>query len=113
MRVNLTNAQSSTRSKERSDEYILVSGRQGTVEVESQTARNISKRVYRTGSSKPGGYPRGTSKIGGNIDQLIRTIQNQIAVNQSAIEGIYEMQSQLKACLDELIEIRDTSKNVD
>ncbi len=113
MEVKGTNEKADSRSAKKGHENIYQPGGAGVIRNKGQATGSVSQRIYRTGSPQPGRDPRGASKVGGNIDQLIRTIHNQIAANQSAIEGLYDMQSQLKACLDELIEIREESKNVD
>ena len=94
-------------------ENIHQPGGKGIAGVEIQVARRFYQRIYRAGGSQSCGYPRGEAEVGGNIDQLIQSIRNQIAINQQAIESIFAMQSELKACLDELIEIREKSKNID
>ncbi len=108
------------RREERQIDVDYKPARERTITTKIKSFGNINQRACRTSSPEQSRYPRGAANIGGNIDQLILSVQEQILANEETVKdiaGMYEKllerEVKLKACLDQLIEIRETSRNVE
>ncbi len=112
--------ESKPRSTQKTVEYIYQSGGEGVTRTKSQVVRTIDQRIHRTGGTEQSRNTGREAEVGGNIDQLIYSVKEQLLANKVAVQDIADMykkllerEDKLKACLDQLIEIREKSKNVD
>lgn len=108
------------RTEERQVDIDYKPARERVIATKIKPFGNINKRTCRTSRPEQSRYPRGAENIGGKVDQLILSVKEQIVANEETVKdiaGMYEklleIEVKLKACLDQLMEIREESQNIE